>query len=61
MARLDRLAPVKEVAQIAACLGREFDHALLAAVARLPKPRLAAGLDQLLGAGWSSATARRPR
>jgi predicted ATPase len=26
MARLDRLAPVKEVAQIGACIGREFDH-----------------------------------
>ena len=29
MARLDRLAPVKEVAQIAACIGREFGHELL--------------------------------
>ena len=26
MARLDRLQPVKEVAQIAACVGREFDY-----------------------------------
>ena len=30
MARLDRLAPVKEVAQTAAVIGREFDHQLLA-------------------------------
>ncbi len=29
MARLDRLAPVKEVAQIAACIGREFQPELL--------------------------------
>ena len=37
MARLDRLAPVmKEVAQIGACLGREFDHELLSAVVPLP-------------------------
>ena len=32
MARLDRLQPVKEVAQAAACIGREFDYRLLAAV-----------------------------
>ena len=32
MARLDRLAPVKEVAQIGAVIGREFSHELLAAV-----------------------------
>ena len=37
MARLDRLAPVKEVAQIGAAIGREFSHALLAAVADRPK------------------------
>ena len=32
MARLDRLAPVKEVAQVAAAIGREFSHELLAAI-----------------------------
>jgi class 3 adenylate cyclase/predicted ATPase len=36
MARLDRLAPVKEVAQIGAVIGREFSHELLAAVAPMP-------------------------
>ena len=30
MARLDRLAPVKEVAQIGAAIGREFSYELLA-------------------------------
>ena len=30
MARLDRLAPVKEVAQIGAAIGRDFSYALLA-------------------------------
>ncbi|HET6521517.1 MAG TPA: AAA family ATPase, partial [Geminicoccaceae bacterium] len=35
MARLDRLAPVREVAQVAACIGREFSHELLVAVAPL--------------------------
>src|SRR5262249_27748522 len=32
MARLDRLGPAKELAQIGAAIGREFSHALLAAV-----------------------------
>lgn len=32
MARLDRLQPVKEVAQTAACIGRDFDYRLLAAI-----------------------------
>jgi class 3 adenylate cyclase len=34
MARLDRLGSAKEVAQIGAVIGREFPHALMAAVAR---------------------------
>ena len=32
MARLDRLGPAKDVAQIGAAIGREFSHALLAVV-----------------------------
>ena len=50
MARLDRLAPVKEIAQIGACIGREFDHELLAAVVPLPEADLAAALDRLVEA-----------
>lgn len=50
MARLDRLAPAKEVAQIGACIGREFDHELLAAVVPLPEADLAAALDRLVAA-----------
>jgi predicted ATPase/class 3 adenylate cyclase len=50
LARLDRLAPVKEIAQIGAALGREFSHALLAAVADRPEPELTAALDQLVTA-----------
>jgi class 3 adenylate cyclase/tetratricopeptide (TPR) repeat protein len=49
MARLDRLAPVKEVAQTAAVIGREFSYQLLAAVSPLPQPGLSAALDQLVG------------
>jgi class 3 adenylate cyclase/tetratricopeptide (TPR) repeat protein len=48
MARLDRLAPVKEVAQIAAVIGHEFSHALLAAVADRPQEQLRSALDQLV-------------
>jgi class 3 adenylate cyclase/predicted ATPase len=50
MARLDRLAPVKEVAQIGACIGREFDHQLLAAVVSLPEAELQVALDRLVAA-----------
>ena len=41
MARLDRLGPAKEMAQIGAAIGREFSHALLAAVVRKPEAELA--------------------
>ncbi len=51
MARLDRLGPAKEVAQIGAVIGREFSHALLAAVARKEEAELQAALDGLTGAG----------
>ena len=43
MARLDRLGPAKEVAQIGAAIGREFSHALLAAVVRKPEAELRFG------------------
>lgn len=49
-ARLDRLAPIKEVAQIGACIGREFGYALLAAVSDLPEPKLREALAQLVRA-----------
>jgi class 3 adenylate cyclase/predicted ATPase len=51
MARLDRLGPAKEVAQIGAAIGREFSHALLTAVVRKPEPELASALDRLIAAG----------
>jgi class 3 adenylate cyclase/predicted ATPase len=51
MARLDRLGPAKEVAQIGAAIGREFSHALLAAVARKPESELESALDRLIAAG----------
>lgn len=52
MARLDRLiAEVKNVAQLAATLGRIFSHELLAAVARLKEDALNDALAQLVAAG----------
>jgi class 3 adenylate cyclase/predicted ATPase len=50
MARLDRLAPVKEVAQIGAVIGREFAHELVEAVSTLPEAELGAAMDQLVEA-----------
>ena len=51
MARLDRLGPAKEVAQIAAAIGREFSHPLLAAVVSKPDAALQSSLDRLVTAG----------
>jgi class 3 adenylate cyclase len=49
-ARLDRLSPVKETAQIGAAIGREFSHAMLEAVSPLKGARLNAALRQLMDA-----------
>ena len=51
MARLDRLGSAKDVAQIGAAIGREFSHALLAAVAGKPGADLGSALDRLIAAG----------
>jgi class 3 adenylate cyclase/predicted ATPase len=48
MARLDRLASVRHVAQIGAALGREFPYTLLHAVSRLPEDELQAALARLV-------------
>ena len=54
MARLDRLGRAKEVAQVAAAIGRESSHSLLALVANLAEPDLNAALDHLVRAGLLS-------
>ena len=51
MARLDRLGAVKEVAQTASAIGREFDHNLLGAVSSLSLGKLRDALNQLIDAG----------
>ena len=51
MARLDRVIPVKEIAQIGAAIGREFSYELIAAVAPMPQSQLNAALTQLAESG----------
>jgi predicted ATPase/class 3 adenylate cyclase len=48
LARLDRLASAKEVAQIGATVGREFFYELLSAVSALPQNTLDQALNQLI-------------
>ena len=48
MARLDRLAGAKELAQIGAAIGREFGYELLAAVSLLGEGELREALEQLV-------------
>ena len=50
LARLDRLAPTREVAQIGAALGRSFSHELISAVAQMPQQELDDALEQLVRA-----------
>jgi class 3 adenylate cyclase/tetratricopeptide (TPR) repeat protein len=51
MARLDRLMPVKEIAQIGAAIGREFSYELIEAVAPTPRAQLDDALVQLCASG----------
>jgi class 3 adenylate cyclase/tetratricopeptide (TPR) repeat protein/ABC-type transport system involved in cytochrome c biogenesis ATPase subunit len=51
MARLDRLGEAREVAQIAAVIGRQFAFPLLLAVAGKGEKELDAALDKLVAAG----------
>ncbi len=50
LARLDRLGPAQEVAQIGAVIGREFSHELISKVAPTPQRPLDDALDQLVSA-----------
>ena len=51
MARLDRFAPVKEIAQIGAAIGREFSYELVAAVAPNARREMDQALAQLTASG----------
>ena len=61
MARLDQLNTAKEVAQLAAVLGREFAYELLQAIAPQDEAALHAGLAQLVGAELLYQQGRPPR
>jgi class 3 adenylate cyclase len=50
LARLDRLTPTRDLAQVAAALGRHFSHELISAVAAMPRQQLDDGLAQLANA-----------
>jgi len=50
LARLDHLSPVREVAQIAAALGRRFSHELISAIAGMPQRQVDDALGQLVRA-----------
>ncbi len=51
MARLDRVMPVKEIAQIGAAIGRAFNYELIAAVAPMPQAQLDEALVRLTESG----------
>jgi predicted ATPase len=51
MARLDRLGPAKEIAQIGAVIGRAFPYPLIAAVAQKEETALRSALGRLVLAG----------
>ena len=51
MARLDRLAPVREIAQTGAAIGREFSYSLVRALVGRDETALKDGLAQLEQAG----------
>jgi serine/threonine protein kinase/predicted ATPase len=61
MARLDRMEGDREVAQLAAVLGREFSYELLAAVAADDEPALQAELAKLVQAEVLYPKGRPPR
>ena len=60
-ARLDRLGPAKEVAQVAAVIGRESSFKLLQAVGSIDEPELQSALDKLVDAELMYGAASPPK
>jgi class 3 adenylate cyclase/tetratricopeptide (TPR) repeat protein len=60
MARLDRLGPAREIAQIAAVVGRGFSYDLLREIAGKPDDQLRAALDRVLDAQLIVASGALP-
>jgi predicted ATPase len=61
MARLDRLGAAKEIAQIGATIGREFNYDVLHAVSPLAEDTLQQGLRQLVEAELAYQNGRLPQ
>lgn len=61
MARLDRLPKLRDVAQLGAVLGREFEYEMLKALAPMDEVRLQDGLGQLVEAELLYQRGRPPR
>ena len=61
MARLDRLGPMRQVAQMGAAIGREFSYGLLQTVSRLPAEELQAALERLVASEMISQRGNPPQ
>jgi len=59
LGRLDRLGSVRDVAQIAAAIGRQFPYTLLRAACRLPEDELQGSLARLVRVGLTKRDATR--
>ena len=59
-ARLDRLVPLKEVAQIGAVFGRDFSYELVSAVSSMSPPEVDRALDKLVETGLVFRRGRVP-
>ena len=58
MARLDRLGPAKEIAQVASVIGQQFSYALLEVVTAGSASNVAAGIARLVDAGLAFPQSR---
>ncbi|MEY2439336.1 MAG: hypothetical protein QOI34_721, partial [Verrucomicrobiota bacterium] len=58
MARLDRLGPAKEIAQVAAVIGQQFSYALLEKVSSASVSDLETGIARLIDAGLAFPQSR---
>jgi len=61
MARLDRHMPVKEIAQIGAAIGREFDYVMISAIAAMRQAQLDDALEKLTSSGLVFQRGKPPR
>jgi len=60
LARIDRLAPIKETLQVAATIGRAFSYELIRAVTGLDDQRMQAELHRLVDAGLLTVSGSAP-